>query len=96
MAHAGWDWVTVDAEHSPMTIEMISGSQPLEHIGLRFEGSFRRGGVNSNDHLTYRQCVEPWHGHLAAVCEANSHRFGPSVASSVPMGVGGARRQIAR
>jgi 4-hydroxy-2-oxoheptanedioate aldolase len=24
MAHAGWDWVTVDAEHAPMTIEMIN------------------------------------------------------------------------
>ena len=24
MAHAGWDWVTVDAEHGPMTIEMLS------------------------------------------------------------------------
>ncbi len=58
-----------------------SGSQPLGHIGLRFEGSFRRWGVNSNDHLTNRQHFEPWHGHLAAGCEANSHPFGPSVAS---------------
>ena len=24
MAHAGWDWVTVDAEHGPMTIEMMN------------------------------------------------------------------------
>ena len=24
MAHAGWDWVSVDAEHGPMTIEMLS------------------------------------------------------------------------
>ncbi|MEI8189310.1 MAG: aldolase/citrate lyase family protein [candidate division NC10 bacterium] len=24
MAHAGWDWVTVDAEHGPMTIEMLN------------------------------------------------------------------------
>lgn len=24
MANAGWDWVTIDAEHGPMTIEMMS------------------------------------------------------------------------
>jgi 4-hydroxy-2-oxoheptanedioate aldolase len=24
LAHAGWDWLTVDAEHGPMTIEMLN------------------------------------------------------------------------
>ena len=42
MAHAGWDWVTVDAEHGPMTIEMMNNmftaigtTQPCRCAGSR-------------------------------------------------------------
>ncbi len=58
-----------------------SDSQPLGHIELRFEGSFRRWGVNSNDRLRDSQHFEPWHGHLAVACEANSHQMHDSVTS---------------